>query len=356
MNIPFRDRMAEATRLTRSGDLAAASALLLEALGRRPAAATAARGAASDAEVIDIQARVVAVEASKSADAGAERFTAGRHTCPTGARNFKLFSPPGPLPGPRPLVVMLHGCTQDPDDFAAGTGMNERARAEGFHVLYPEQPRELNPQRCWNWFKHSHQSRERGEPAVIASLVRALLAEHPIDARRVYVAGLSAGGAMAAILGQTHPDLFAAVGVHSGLAPGAARDLHSGLAAMRGGGSRSLASPSGVPVIVFHGDADSTVHPDNAESVVSALVGDGLAVQTRRVESGPGGRASTVQTHRSADGLIKAERWIVHGGAHAWFGGQPQGSHVDPKGPDATEQMLRFFLARSLPAPTARGV
>jgi poly(hydroxyalkanoate) depolymerase family esterase len=243
-----------------------------------------------------------------------------------------------------PLVVMLHGCTQDADDFADGTAMNDLALSQGVFVLYPEQSPQANPQRCWNWFKHSHQERGRGEPALIAGMTRAVMTQHSIDPRRVYVAGLSAGGAMAAIMGDAYADLFAAVGVHSGLATGAAKDLHSALGAMRSGPAVPPGLPSGVPTIVFHGDADGTVHPGNGEHVIAASVrGDG-AVEEQRGQA-PGGRSFTRQLYRKEPGgAVLAEHWIVHGSPHAWSGGSPKGTYTDPQGPQASAEMLRFFL------------
>ena len=207
------------------------------------------------------------------------RFTPGRFSLGGAHRDYKLYIPPGTGREPLPLVVMLHGCTQDPDDFAAGTAMNEVAQARGFYVLYPAQSRQANPHGCWNWFQHDHQQRDRGEPALLAGMTRQTMEQHAIDPRRVYVAGLSAGGAMAAILGAAYPDLYAAVGVHSGLAAGAATGLAAALAAMRGGAAGS-GGPHRVPTIVFHGDADSTVHPANGDEVMAACAGPESAVET----------------------------------------------------------------------------
>ena len=188
-----------------------------------------------------------------------------------GTLNFKLYVPANVLQQPPPLVVMLHGCTQDADDFAAGTRMNELAEIYGFLVAYPEQTRAANPSRCWNWFKAAEQTRDRGEPSLIADATRSIIAEYKIDAGRVFVAGLSAGGAAAAILGCTYPDLYAGVGVHSGLACGAASDMPSAFVAMRGG-SRAVASAQRhFPAIVFHGTTDSTVGPVNAEARIRLL-------------------------------------------------------------------------------------
>ncbi|MEO5670130.1 MAG: PHB depolymerase family esterase, partial [Ramlibacter sp.] len=212
-----------------------------------------------------------------------------------------------------------------------------------FFVLYPEQSQQANPQRCWNWFKHTHQVRDRGEPALLAGLVRELMAQHAIDPARVYVAGLSAGGAMAAILGDTYPDIFAGVGVHSGLATGAAKDLPSAFGAMRDAPRPGPTTRSGMPTIVFHGDADSTVHPGNSGHVIAASVHEEAEAE---LEEGvaAGGRGYTRELHRAADGTVVAEHWVVHGAPHAWSGGSASGSYTDPRGPDASAEMARFFL------------
>jgi len=362
----FQRLMQEATRLTRGGDLQAATAAIQSALG---GAATHA-GDAWSADgatilermrdgmrdgVIDVEVREVGERptppVAEPFDGTGPRFVAGSHADPAaGARQYKLFIPSAAAAGtPLPLVVMLHGCTQNPDDFAAGTQMNDAAEAQGFYVLYPAQSQRANPQRCWNWFKHNHQQRGRGEAALLAGMTQAVMQGHAIDPRRVYAAGLSAGGAMAAILGRAYPDLFAAVGVHSGLAAGAASDLPSAMAAMSNGGVAAPGPASGPPTIVFHGDADATVHPRNAEHVISASAGQGSAVEIDR-RAGQGGRAHTRRVHRSTDGRVVAESWTVHGAPHAWSGGSAKGSFTDGRGPDATAEMLRFFMEHPRPA------
>lgn len=350
MNPIFQRLMNNAARLTQAGDLQAATSAIQAAMGGGVAAAAAAQDLS---DVIDVAAREVPDVArtfdddASPAPAGnvpdAGRFIASSHGDASGHRDFKLYIPPGAGERPLPLVVMLHGCTQNPDDFAAGTAMNDAALAQGFFVLYPAQSQQMNPQRCWNWFKHSHQARGRGEPALLAGMTREVMARHAIDPNRVYVAGLSAGGAMAAILGDAYPDLYAAVGVHSGLAAGVATDLPSALGAMRGGGTTTRAEASGMPTIVFHGDADTTVHPGNGEQVITASVGTAAAVEVEHLK-GADGRATTRRVHRADDGTVVAEHWLVHGAAHAWSGGSAEGSYTDARGPDASAEMLRFFL------------
>jgi poly(hydroxyalkanoate) depolymerase family esterase len=375
----FQQLMAEATRLTQSGDLQAATAAIQAALSGAAAAVPAAftvPTAFDRRDVIDVQAREVWREAwpqqspaatapesapASSAAAGASaplappnpgpagQFITGSHSdASAGKRDYKLYIPPAAADGqPLPLVVMLHGCTQNPDDFAAGTGMNEAARQRGFYVLYPAQTQRANTSGCWNWFKHNHQKRGRGEPALLAGMTRAVMKSHAIDPQRVYVAGLSAGGAMAAILGDAYPELFAAVGVHSGLATGAATDMPSAFGAMKNGAAASRRTKASPPTIVFHGDEDAVVHPSNGAHVVAASAG-ALKSEHQRKRS-RNGREYSQHRYQHADGRVVAEHWVVHGAGHAWSGGNAQGSYTDAQGPDATEEMLRFFLEKRLP-------
>jgi poly(hydroxyalkanoate) depolymerase family esterase len=269
-----------------------------------------------------------------------------------GSRRYKVYVPSGYRGQALPVVVMLHGCTQDPDDFAAGTRMNALAEEQTFLVAYPEQPPSANLQRCWNWFAPGDQVREGGEPALIAAVARAVIAEFSADPARIYAAGLSAGGAAAAILAATYPDLFAAVGVHSGLACGAARDLPTALAAMKGQGTAAPGqNPRPVPTIVFHGDGDRTVHPLNGDQVAAqALPGSGRAASLAETVSqgtSPGGMAYTRRVRSDASGRPLLEQWQLHGAGHAWSGGSPDGSYTDPRGPDASREMIRFFLAQA---------
>ncbi len=354
MHPNFQSLMQDATRLTRAGDLQGATAAIQAALGHGAATPDTTTAASSPNHlVIDVEAREVPSTAQAHADGEApeapatgnlreESFTAGRFGSGTSARDYKLYVPPHDGSRPLPLVVMLHGCTQDPDDFAAGTGMNDAARAAGCLVLYPAQSRQANPQGCWNWFKRTHQARGRGEAGMLAAMTQKIASQHDADPSRIFVAGLSAGGAMAAILGETYPDLFAAVGVHSGLAAGSARDLPSALGAMKSG-APAATSLAKTPTIVFHGDADGTVHPSNGAHVVAATTAAGATSDVQR-ERAAAGRDYTRSVHRTAEGKVLAEHWVVHGSAHAWSGGNSAGSYTDPRGPDATAEMLRFFL------------
>jgi poly(hydroxyalkanoate) depolymerase family esterase len=351
MSPAFERLMADATRLTRAGDLRAATAAIQAALRGAVPAATPVY---DDVSVIDVEAREVDVERPVDAPApplrdrapDAGRFIAGRHSHAAGTRDYKLYVPPGGGAQALPLVVMLHGCTQDPDDFAAGTRMNEAALERGFFVLYPAQAQNANPSRCWNWFKHNHQRRGRGEPALLADMTREVVERHGIDPRRVYVAGLSAGGAMAAILGDAYPDVYAAVGVHSGLPPGSATNVKTAFEAMKRGATAAPSNGAAPPTIVFHGDQDTTVHPVNGEQVATAR--GGATAPEREHRCGEHGRDCTRHVYRDAGGRVVAEHWVVHGAGHAWSGGSPRGSYTDVHGPDATEEMLRFFFAHEL--------
>ena len=333
-----------------------------------------------------------------------DTFTSGSHSRAGLTRAYKLYTPPGAAGRRLPLVVMLHGCTQNPDDFAAGTGMNALAAEQGFCVLYPAQSQDANAQRCWNWFKHNHQTRGNGEAALIASMTQAVVAAQGLDARRVYIAGLSAGGAMAALVAAAYPEVYAAVGVHSGLAPGAASSLPEALAAMRGGaagaggldglpglgglgGRGGLSGLSGlsnlpglgtagpstparapaqraagsavaaVPTIAFHGDQDATVHPRNGQQVIDAVlagVAPGAAAAAPAEQgTSASGRRHTRTVHHNAQGQPLAEHWLLHGAGHAWSGGSARGSYTDASGPDASREMWRFFKAQ--PVPVAAG-
>jgi poly(hydroxyalkanoate) depolymerase family esterase len=383
MNRPFREWMSDAARFTQGGQLQAATDAIQKALRAAPAAAAAAATAvttpsAGAGTVIDVEARVVRTEAgAATADrrtdasgvkaeeaaraeagpraAGGEQWTDGEFKHGGRTLAYKLYVPPAvpgaPAAAPG-LILMLHGCTQGPDDFAVGTQMNAQAREAGFAVLYPAQTQHANSQKCWNWFKPQHQQRGRGEPALLAALAQRVATQIGADPARVYVAGLSAGGAMADILGRCYPDVFAAVGVHSGLPRGAANDVMSALKVMRSGTPAIAGGPGPVPpMIVFHGDADTTVHPSNGAAVVDAAgrraidaQGSAEAPQVTPGRS-PGGRGFTRTAYPATGNRGALEHWQLQGVGHAWSGGNARGSYTEPKGPDASAEMLRFFIA-----------
>ncbi|MBA5685854.1 PHB depolymerase family esterase [Duganella sp. LX47W] len=273
------------------------------------------------------------------------QFITGSYANHAGERKYKLYIPSSYNGQPMPLLVMLHGCTQNPDDFAAGTRMNEVAEERQFLVAYPEQTRQANNGKCWNWFNAIDQQRGQGEPSLIAGIAEQVKRDYRVLDGQVYVAGLSAGGAMAVIVGTLYPDVFAAVGVHSGLPYASAQDLPSALSAMKRGTGANKASGGSLPIIVFHGDRDTTVHPRNGEAVMAQRLNGNAAASVPSVQSGsvPNGHRYTQTTHRGDDGKPVVEHWVVHGAGHAWSGGSAQGSYTDGKGPDASREMMRFF-------------
>ncbi len=314
----------------------------------------------TDAEVVDT------VE-TDIGEAAPGTFTAGAYANRAGRRAYKLYVPStyrgkdGPA---LPLVVMLHGCKQNPDDFAAGTKMNQIAEEQNCLVLYPAQAQNANGSNCWNWFKPGDQQRSQGEPSIIAGMTQEIMQTYHVDPQRVYIAGLSAGGAMAAVMANAYPDIFAAVGLHSGLPHGAAHDMMSAFAAMRNGmpgasahqrhaGGDRQRSP--MPAIVFHGDRDATVHPRNSDQALAQCMTNQPPPASRAGNQGrcrvhtetgavPGGHQFTRVVRHDEDGNSLAEQWTIHGAGHAWSGGSSKGSYTDPKGPDASREMLRFFM------------
>ena len=379
--------MAEATRLTTQGRLGEATALLREAIsgasaapgpeadaGPQPAHSkarpfidmvppspatggswTSPHHATADRTSAQTRARIVPGFHPRSQPTGrapvlpnGARFEQLAFANEVGSRDYKLYVPSSFTGQPVPLVIMLHGCTQSPDDFAAGTRMNVLAEEFGFLVGYPAQPKSSNPSKCWNWFRPGDQRRGEGEPALIAGIAQRIAKDYPIVRSQIYVAGLSAGGAAAAIMGAAYPDIFAAVGVHSGLACGAANDISSAFNAMRQGDSRAIWAQAGpsrlVPTIVFHGDRDRTVSPVNGDQVLAQAKAGADLMRTVRSGQSRGGIKFTCVSEKEQGGRTVLEHWTLHGCGHAWSGGSTEGSYTEPGGPDASREMIRFFL------------
>src|SRR4051794_16951257 len=343
--------MLDAIRLVAAGNPSEATAKLQRAIGLASPAPTTERAPLNLLDRLRERfGRAAPVSAPEHLPEAGE-FLSRSYRNGSSARAYRLYVPSGYRGEPVPLVVMLHGCTQSPEDFAAGTRMNQHAEELTCLVAYPEQSVKANSSRCWNWFRPEDQQRGYGEPALIAGITQQVMSDFAVDPARVYIAGLSAGGAAAAIMGSAYADLYAAVGIHSGLAAGIAQDMPSAFAAMHHGGQvrQVTGGMPIVPTIVFHGDQDRTVNPQNAELILAqAAAGIELTTRVER-DRVPGGHAYTRTRYIDRAGSVLLESWEVQGAGHAWSGGSRDGSYTDPNGPDATREMLRFFGYHSRP-------
>lgn len=354
---PFIEAMRQATQLVRTQGARAATQFLQNLFRPQtpPSRSGDTAGVVDAVEVVDeVVDRRPSVDLPAELPSASGQFIAARFAGEAGARTYKLYVPSSYVGEQMPLLVMLHGCTQDPEDFALGTRSNRWAEARQFLVAYPQQVQRANSHRCWNWFRPQDQVTGSGEAALIAGIARKVMNEYRVDARRVYVAGLSAGGAMADVLGQAYPELFAAIGVHSGLPAGVAQNVGSALELMRSGGGMQLtprtdAHRHAVPMIVVHGNADRTVHPLNGQRLVELAAGayrpvDGLPLRTEviDVERTAGSHAYRRTRYSGAEG-VSIEHWEIDGAGHAWSGGEQAGSHTDEHGPDASRAMFDFF-------------
>lgn len=289
-----------------------------------------------------------------------EAFVTRTFRHPVGQRDYKLYGAVAGAKTAVPLVVMLHGCKQSPDDFALGTRMNLHAAERGCLVLYPAQSWVANGYACWNWFGARDQGRDEGETALLAGMVREVMAMHPVDPEKVVVMGMSAGAAMSVNLVCAYPELFRGLGVHSGMPYGAAQSASAALKAMKQGASVLRPWPTAsqdVPVVVFHGDSDDVVDPVNARQLLvqltqpavegtTALAAETIPVKPLVSVTVPAGqgRGHTREVYLGANGQTQHAFWWVHGAGHAWSGGDPEGSYTDGQGPDATHEMLMFLL------------
>lgn len=354
---PVNVDMNEVMRLTRAGRLPEALAML-RTLSPFMARLTSRQRAADQATNPSppFSGSSPVSKRQQSRELGKGLFAEHKFANAAGSRKYKVYVPSSVVAQPMPLVIMLHGCTQCPDDFAAGTRMNQIAERQQFIVAYPAQGQSTNPLKCWNWFKETDQQRDLGEPSIIAGLTRQIMIKYPVDPDRVYIAGLSAGGATAVIMGATYPDLYAAVGVHSGLAFGAATDAASALRAMKNGATprasnkRDHRGRTNIPTIVFHGDQDATVNPVNGDQVI----GQALPTATNLkcvITSGHSmaGAAYTKTQYLGVADKSFFEHWLLHGAGHAWSGGSIVGSFTEQRGPDASSEMVRFFLQHGMP-------
>ena len=362
-----QDQMAQALNLTRAGRLVEATDLIQRTLGSPPAPSPGSTSTASPLPKLASAPQLVLPNLSgqvpaqnlgilghqepPAASVGKGVLLDRTYANRSSARRYKVYLPPDLPSQGAPVIVMLHGGTQAVLDYAAGTGMNLLADLHHFLVVYPEQDARANPMRYWNWFRPEDQQTGVGEPALIAGITEQVITDYDADPERVFIVGFSAGGAMATVMAATYPELYAAAGVHSGLPYGAAHDVPSAFALMRGGNPPTRHDLAlRIPLITFHGDHDEIVNVVNASHIRQQRLGVHQALTAtdgQRVTQGQvrGGHAYTRTTY-SEEANVLLEQWIVHGAGHAWSGGTPGCSYTDPRGPDASAEMVRFFSER----------
>jgi poly(hydroxyalkanoate) depolymerase family esterase len=293
---------------------------------------------------------------------------AGSYSAAAGTRAYRGYVPSTYTPGTAmPLIVVLHGCTQTADSIRQLTRYDQLAEAKGFIAVFPEQPPSANFLRCWNFFLDAHMHRGTGEPSLIAGITNWVRQRYTVDPRRIYVAGLSAGGAMASVMGASYPDLYAAVGIGSGCEYAATATCAGWRSSDPTKAAQAAYAEMGqrarvLPVIAFQGDKDFTVPPVNADQLVKQwtitadLADDHVAngsvsgtPTTTLTGQVPNGRAYTTRYYADADGRELVQYWSVHGMSHAWSGGCSCALHADPQGPDATAAMYAFLMSHPMP-------
>jgi len=296
----------------------------------------------------------------------------GRARAAGGSRAYKLWAPATiETEKASPLVMLLHGCALDAQAMTEISGMNEVAEANRFLVVYPEQSRRANLLKCWNWFHPKHQTRDRGEPSILAAIIEQVCSRFRVDLDRIYIAGVSAGGAMAVIAGATYPDLFAAIAVCAGGEFKAATSVATGLSVMKHGGPDPLqqgqsafeAMRAGLarkkkrrmPVIAFHGTADARVNPVNTEQIIAQWSATNACLAAQQGETDfslseqtVAGQVATGYAYKrriytDQRGELLMESWIIDGLGHAWPGSPQAHKYGDPKGPVAAREIWRFF-------------
>jgi len=373
-----QNHMAEALQLTRAGRLAEATELIQRTLGSSSKSGQSPASGQlnplsmgikpllsplANSQTLQLPMQnpnVLPRQAPPPDSLGAGALIERTYANGSGVRRYLVYAPPGGPSQGMPVIVMLHGGTQDVRDYATGTGMNKLADLHHFLVVYPDQDARANPMRYWNWFRPQDQRRGNGEPSLIAGITEQVIDDYAADRDKIFIVGFSAGAAMATVMAATHPELYAAAGVHSGLPYGSAHDVQSAFALMRGENPSSRQDAAlRIPLIVFHGDHDQIVNVINASHIRQQRLGVGRATTadgaTAIQGQVPGGHAYTRTTY-SDENEVLLEQWIVHGAGHAWFGGTAGSSYTDPKGPAASAEIVRFFrLPEIEPAPDRAG-